>query len=678
MNKTFALVGNPNSGKTTLFNYLTGSNQHVGNWPGVTVQKKQGKIKSTNHNIVDLPGIYSLSPYSSEEIITRNFIVDENPDIIINIIDANNIQRNLYLTLQLIELQKPLIVVVNMIDELEKKNIIIDYKKLSELIGAPVIPISAKKGSNIKNILDLAQEMIDSKYINNTSIAYDNSTLNLISQIIEIITPSIKLEKFPHIFLATKIIEGDKQILDLLKLTTEQLKKLELAFIEYQRYQTDSDKDTMFADARYKFIENITNKSQIRNQDGSFEKDRYIDNSISNKIDKFLTNKYMGIPIFLIIMYIMFTITFGEFGSYLQDSLDYLFNSVFATYIENLLIISNSPDWTISLLIDGIIGSVGGIITFVPQISLLFLFISILEDTGYIARAAFIMDRLLKKIGLSGKSFIPMLMGFGCTTTAVMATRTLENEDDRRLTIMVTPFMSCSARFVIYFLFAEVFFDKYKNIVVLSMYILGILIAILSAYILKKTLFKNSSSQFILELPPYRLPDIKSVILNVWDKSKGFIIRAGTVIFAMSIIIWFLQNFDFQLNMVDNSSSILAAIGALISPIFIPLGFGTWQSSVSLLTGFIAKESVVATMMVIYSANSNEQLSAAIQSSFNPLSAYSFMVFSLLYIPCISAFITIKKEMNSLKWAMGTALLQTGSAYIIALAIYQIGSLFYK
>lgn len=678
MNKTFALVGNPNSGKTTLFNYLTGSNQHVGNWPGVTVQKKQGKIKSTNHNIVDLPGIYSLSPYSSEEIITRNFIVDENPDIIINIIDANNIQRNLYLTLQLIELQKPLIVVVNMIDELEKKNIIIDYKKLSELIGAPVIPISAKKGSNIKNILDLAQEMIDSKYINNTSIAYDNSTLNLISQIIEIITPSIKLEKFPHIFLATKIIEGDKQILDLLKLTTEQLKKLELAFIEYQRYQTDSDKDTMFADARYKFIENITNKSQIRNQDGSFEKDRYIDNSISNKIDKFLTNKYMGIPIFLIIMYIMFTITFGEFGSYLQDSLDYLFNSVFAPYIENLLIISNSPDWTISLLIDGIIGSVGGIITFVPQISLLFLFISILEDTGYIARAAFIMDRLLKKIGLSGKSFIPMLMGFGCTTTAVMATRTLENEDDRRLTIMVTPFMSCSARFVIYFLFAEVFFDKYKNIVVLSMYILGILIAILSAYILKKTLFKNSSSQFILELPPYRLPDIKSVILNVWDKSKGFIIRAGTVIFAMSIIIWFLQNFDFQLNMVDNSSSILAAIGALISPIFIPLGFGTWQSSVSLLTGFIAKESVVATMMVIYSANSNEQLSAAIQSSFNPLSAYSFMVFSLLYIPCISAFITMKKEMNSLKWAMGTALLQTGSAYIIALAIYQIGSLFYK
>lgn len=670
MQYTFALLGNPNSGKTTLFNCLTGNNQHVGNWPGVTIEKKIGKIKNTKYNIIDLPGIYSLSPYSIEEIVTRDYIINENPDIIINILDANNIQRNLYLTLQLIELQKPIICVVNMVDELESNNIKLDCDNLSKLLGIPFIPISAKKKRNIDKITEYIDNIIKYKKKNDIIVQYNNTTLNTINDIISVIPYNKKL---PHIFIATKILENDHSIIEIINLTQEQKSKIDIIIKDYESNYKYGDKETIFADARYSFIEKIVNQSISK--DESKIKNKNI--STSDKIDNILTNKYLGIPIFLIIMYIMFSITFGKFGSFLQDQLDFFFNDTIVNIVDGILNSANAPNWTFSLIKDGIIGGVGGIITFVPQIALLFLFLSILEDTGYIARAAFIMDRLLKKIGLSGKAFIPMLMGFGCTTTAVMSTRTLENEDDRRLTIMLTPFMSCSARFVIYVLFANTFFPKYKNIVVFSMYILGIIVAVISGFILKKTLFKNSSSNFILELPPYRFPNLKSVIFNMYDKSKSFIIRAGNLIFAMSIVIWFLQNFNLNFNLVDNSESILAWIGSLIAPIFIPLGFGTWQASVSLLTGFIAKESVISTMTVIYSISSIYELSHILQSTFNPISAYSFMAFSLLYIPCISAFISIKKEMNSTKWALGTALLQTGSAYIVSLIIFQIGSIIF-
>lgn len=669
MQHTITLFGNPNSGKTTLFNKLTGSNQHVGNWPGVTIEKKLGKLKPCNSIIVDLPGIYSLSPYSPEEMISRDFIIDQQPNMILNIVDASNIERNLYLTLQLIELNKPMLIALNMIDELEAKNIKIDCDKLELLLGVPVIPISAKKSINTDKLIDKCNQILNSQISVSCNIPYDKTTKLTLEQIQDVIVP-IKSNIIPIPFACSKIIENDLDIITKLELSPHQNNTIKAILNTYESLNPyNADHETIFADARYKFIENIISKSILN-------RPKYKE-SLSDKLDRVFTNKYLGIPIFILVMYIMFNITFGGLGSFLQESLDYLFSNILMPNVETLLLAYNAPNWLMSLAMDGIIGGVGGIITFVPQIALLFLFLSILEDTGYISRAAFILDMLLKKIGLSGKSFIPILMGFGCTTPAVMAARTIENEADRKLTIMLTPFMSCSARFVIYALFAEIFFPNYKDIVILSMYLLGILVAIILGIILKKTLFKNSISQFILELPPYRLPNLKSVLLNMWDKCKGFLIRAGTIIFAMSVVIWFLQNFNLSFHMVDDSStSILGMIGTFIAPIFTPLGFGVWQAVIALLAGFIAKESVVSTMTVIYGATSTAQLSTIISSQFNPISAFSFMAFSLLYIPCVSAFISIKREMNSWKWAVGAATLQTGTAYIVSLLIFQLGSIF--
>ncbi|MEG0017964.1 MAG: ferrous iron transport protein B, partial [Hydrogenoanaerobacterium sp.] len=495
-------------------------------------------------------------------------------------------------------------------------------------------------------------------------IEYDYKTQNAISSILLILTENTQTSDHHIQFYASKLLEADASIADILKLTESQRERIEVLVKAYEATSEYGDRDTMLADARYSYITKLVGKTVVKNTTPGFL-------TMSDKIDRIVTNRVLALPVFLAVMFFMFTIVFGPVGTGLKGIVEWILNGVISPAAEEFLLASDAPLWTFSLIIDAVIGGVGGILTFLPQIMLLFLFLSILEDSGYMARAAFIMDRLLRKLGLTGKSFIPMLMGFGCTTPAVMAARTMENEKDRRLTIMLTPFMSCGARLPIYALFAGIFFKEHQGLVVFSMYLLGIVVAVVAGLVLKHTLFKGEAAPFVMELPTYRMPTLKSTGLHMWDKCKGFLIKAGTVIFSMSILVWLLQNFNFSLQMVsDSSESIFGHIGAFIAPIFIPLGFGTWQASVSLLAGVVAKEAVVSTMGVLYTSTN------VIAASFTPLSAYSFMVFSLLYMPCIAAFVSIRREMNSLKWAIGTALFETGVAYFVALLVYQIGSLF--
>lgn len=664
-----ALAGNPNCGKTTLFNQLTGSKQYVGNWAGVTVEKKEGEYTFENQafQLVDLPGIYSLSPYSMEEIVSRNFVLHENPDVVLNIIDGTNLERNLYLTLQLMELGIPVVLAINMMDEVKSKGDMIDVIKLSKILGISVVPIVARKNENINALLQAIACVCENQKTTQAQLDYNRPTQNAVNAIVSEICSVSDFAKNP-IFYAYKLLEKDHEILSLNLLSEQQLLKIENIGIEYEKTSKYGDRETMLADARYRFITQTLSECVVKKSTSNTA-------TLSDKIDCILTNKYLAIPMFLLIMFGVFSVTFGIIGTTLSDGVSFLIEDVISNNLSNYLVLIDAPIWTQGLLIDGIIGGVGGILTFLPQIMLLFLFLSILEDSGYMARAAFIMDRLLRKLGLSGKSFIPMLMGFGCTTPAVMCARSLEDEKARKLTIMITPFMSCGARLPIYALFATAFFDEYRGIVVFSMYILGMIIAIVAGLFLKSTLFKGDSSTFLLELPTYRLPTPKSVVLHMWDKAKGFLMKAGTVIFAMSVMVWLLQNFNFSLQMVEDSTqSIFGQFGMLIAPIFVPLGFGTWQASVSLLTGLIAKESVVSTMCVLYAAANTQELIPILANLFTPASALAFMTFSLLYMPCISAFVTIKNEMNSMKWALGTALFQTGVAYVVAMFVYQIAS----
>ncbi|MEG0838744.1 MAG: ferrous iron transport protein B [Hydrogenoanaerobacterium sp.] len=666
MSYSIALAGNPNCGKTTLFNELTGSNQYVGNWAGVTVEKKEGKASynGTELLINDLPGIYSLSPYTMEEVCARDYIMHDDPDVIINIIDGTNIERNLYLTIQLMELGRPMIIAVNMMDDVEQKGETIDCDRLAALLGVPVLPIVARKGEGLTRLLDETVKIASSTEPQPHHIEYDYKTQNAISSILLILTENTQTSDHHIQFYASKLLEADASIADILKLTESQRERIEAVVKAYEATSEYGDRDTMLADARYSYITKLVGKTVVKNTTPGFL-------TMSDKIDRIVTNRVLALPVFLAVMFFMFTIVFGPVGTGLKGIVEWILNGVISPAAEEFLLASDAPLWTFSLIIDAVIGGVGGILTFLPQIMLLFLFLSILEDSGYMARAAFIMDRLLRKLGLTGKSFIPMLMGFGCTTPAVMAARTMENEKDRRLTIMLTPFMSCGARLPIYALFAGIFFKEHQGLVVFSMYLLGIVVAVVAGLVLKHTLFKGEAAPFVMELPTYRMPTLKSTGLHMWDKCKGFLIKAGTVIFSMSILVWLLQNFNFSLQMVsDSSESIFGHIGAFIAPIFIPLGFGTWQASVSLLAGVVAKEAVVSTMGVLYTSTN------VIAASFTPLSAYSFMVFSLLYMPCIAAFVSIRREMNSLKWAIGTALFETGVAYFVALLVYQIGSLF--
>lgn len=678
MSYKFALVGNPNSGKTTMFNEITGSTQYVGNWPGVTVEKKEGKARRFKEDIriIDLPGIYSLSPYSMEEIIARDYIIEEKPDVVINIVDASNIERNLYLTVQLKELGVPVVIALNMMDVVESRRDKIDIKALEKQLSIPVIPTSASKGTGIKEVIEKALEVAETS---TEGASTDNSRYfedKLESCLDEVETMVADIDEARNLnarWVAQKLLEGDDKIKEKLKLPVSVITNL-------KQYQDDLEKaygvdlETVFADNRYRFISKVMESSVRKNMENKGL-------TWSDKIDRVVTNRVLAIPMFLFIMYGIFQITFGAVGSFTIDWVDGFINNTVAGTLSSWLEAAGAAEWLMALVIDGIVAGLGSMLVFVPQIMILFFFLALLEDSGYMARAAFIMDRLLRKLGLSGKSFIPMLLGFGCSVPAVMAARTLENEKDRRLTIILSPFMSCGARLPVYALFAAAFFANNQGVVVFSIYILGIVIAVLSGILLKNTILKGEAAPFVMELPPYRIPTLKGLGIHMVDRAKGFVKKAGTVIFAAAVVIWFLQSFNLSLQMVDDpEASIFGVIGKAIAPIFVPLGFGDWRASVALLTGLVAKEVVVSTMGILYGlgdiGDNTTQLVVALQGAFTPLKAYAFMAFTLLYMPCIAAFGAIKREMNSWKWTLITVLYQTGTAWVVAFLIYQVGSLF--
>lgn len=677
MSYTFALVGNPNSGKTTMFNEITGSTQYVGNWAGVTVEKKEGKVRKFKEDvkIVDLPGIYSLSPYTMEEIISRNYIIDEKPDVVINIVDASNIERNLYLTTQLIELGTPVVIALNMMDVVEARKEKINLEKLENHLGVPVLPVSASKSLGVQEVIQKAIETVQNNSSKNTGTQYRIFD-KTVEETLERLQIKVKIladdKKYDSRWLALKLLEGDERVLERLDVPMSVMEDIKKYREELER-KYDSDIETIIADNRYNFISDVISKSVKKNSNGSTM-------TISDKIDKVVTNRILAIPIFLTVMYSIFQLSFGALGSFTVDWLDGLINNNLAGFITSLLQAGGASDWLNALIVDGILAGMGSMLVFVPQIMIVFFFLSLLEDSGYMARAAFVMDRVLRKLGLSGKSFIPMLMGFGCSVPAVMASRTLENEKDRRLTIILTPFMSCGARLPVYALFAAAFFAENQGMVIFSIYILGILVAVLSGIFLKKFLFKGEVGPFVMELPPYRIPTLKGLTIHMLDRGKGFIKKAGTVIFAAAVVIWFLQTFNFSLQMVeDPGSSMIGAMGKFIAPVFYPLGFDDWRASVALITGVVAKEVVVATLGILTgvgdAADNTSELGKVLQLYFTPLKAYAFMAFTLLYMPCVAAFGAIKREMNSWKWTIFTVCYQTGIAWVIAFLIYQVGSM---
>ncbi len=670
-----ALVGNPNCGKTTLFNALTGSNQYVGNWPGVTVEKKEGlaTVDGRSVTIVDLPGIYSLSPYSMEEIVARNFIVEEQPDAIINIVDATNLERNLYLTVQLLELERPMVVALNFMDEVEKHGDKIDLKRLSQSLGVPVVPITARSGENVDELLKRAHRAIHSGFTLEPDNLYDDFTHRIHHQVGELIHDRAYAANLPAHWTAIKLLEGDDRVEEKLGLDEETRWKLSRIVDEYEGAYALGDRETLVADSRYQFIQKVVTVSVKKGQRGGTM-------STSDKIDSVVTHKIFALPIFLLTMLGMFALTFGPLGGFLSDGVEALIGQVFSPWVRSLLEGAAVRPWLVSLVCDGVIAGVGGVLVFLPQIALLFLFLSLLEDSGYMARAAFIMDRLLRRFGLSGKAFIPMLMGFGCTVPAIMGARTMEQDKDRRMTMLLVPFMSCSARLPVYGLLSAAFFPRYAGVVVFSLYLLGLICAILSGIFFKKVVFRGEPAPFLLELPPYRLPTLKNCLSHVWEKVRGFLVKAGTLILCMSMVLWFLQSFGPGLQMVESADqSFLGRFGALIAPALIPLGFGTWQAAVALLTGLVAKEAVVSTLSLLYGFSigaSGATVAAALAGTFaSPLAAYAFLVFVLLYIPCVAAMSTMYREMNSVKWTLFSAAWQIGSAYLISLLVYQIGSL---
>lgn len=657
MNYNIALVGNPNCGKTTLFNELTGSKQYVGNWSGVTVEKKIGRIKSSNLNInlVDLPGIYSLSPYSMEEIIARDFIIKEKPDLIINIIDGMNIERNLYLTVQLLELGVPVVLAINMMDDVEARGDKIDFNNMEKDLGLKIVPVVARKNKNLDKLLEICEQMLENTQKPEYKINYNDFTNLALSKIYNVIKNKLN-NKTNYLFYTTKILEGDLNLEKELNLSTNEKCEIQKIVKEYEASSEYGDRETMVADARYQFITDVVSKDVIK-------KNKESNLTFSDKIDMIVTNRFLAIPIFLIVISLVFGLTFGNVGSYLKNGVTFLIDKCVIVPVENLLITNNMPEWTHGLLIDAVIKGVGAVLEFLPQIMILFLFLSILEDSGYMARAAFIMDRFLRKLGLNGKSFIPMLMGFGCTTPAVMAARTMENEKDKRLTILLIPFMSCGAKLTVYMFLTSIFFKDSQGIIIFSLYFIGLLLAIVVGLILKNTFFKDNSSNFIMELPPYRLPTTKTILMHMWEKCKGFLIKSGTIIFSMCILIWMLQNFNFSLNFVtNNEDSMIGCIGKLIAPLFIPLGFNDWRPTVSLIAGLISKEAVISTMNILYNGN--------FVGVFSKASAYAYMVFILLYMPCVSAFVSMKKELGSWKWAIGSAIMEISIAYCVSFFAY--------
>lgn len=666
----FALAGNQNCGKTTLFNALTGSNQHVGNFPGVTVDQKSGTIKGVKDcSVVDLPGIYSLRPYTQEEIVTRDFVIDGKPDGIINIVDATNIERNLYLTLQLLELRVPMVLALNMMDEVRANGGTVDVQKMSQALGIPVVPISAAKGEGISELIDKAVQTAKTRTLPSVSDFCDDASPvhRCIHAVIHLIQDHADNAGIPARFCAVKLIEGDKETEKRLELDKNETELLEHCVVEMED-ATGFDRNEALADMRYAFIEKVTQCAVVKCHESR-------EHSRSVKIDRVLTGKYTALPVFFAVMLLVFWLTFDVIGQRLSDLLSMGIDALSAAADRGLTAYGINPV-VHSLIIDGIFTGVGSVLSFLPIIVTLFFFLSILEDTGYMARIAFVMDKLLRHIGLSGRSFVPMLIGFGCTVPAIMATRTVSSDRDRKMTILLTPYMSCSAKIPIYAVFSAAFFPKHAALVMIGLYVTGIILGIIVALILKNTAFRGNPVPFVMELPNYRLPSFKSVMLLLWEKARDFLERAFTVIFVASIVIWFLRTFDTKLNVVEDSSqSLLALVGRFIAPAFAPLGFGDWRAVTSLISGFTAKEAVVSTMAVLMGTSVNE-LGGALSSLFTPLSALSFLVFTLLYTPCVAAIATVRRELHSRGATLAVVLMQCGVAYLAALAVWQIGSLF--
>ena len=669
-----ALAGNPNCGKTTLFNALTGSNQYVGNWPGVTVEKKEGTAHLGDKalTVVDLPGIYSLSPYSMEEIVARDFIIGEAPDCVIDIVDATNLERNLYLTVQLLELERPTVLALNFMDEVEKRGDRIDVARLSKELGIPVVPITARTGEGLEQLLHTAHRQMHLGFTVEPDDLYDDYTHDIHHRMGELIHDYAYAANLPAHWASIKLLEGDEVVQQALHLPANVQQQLDSIVAEYENSSDLGDRETLIADSRYQYIEKVVAASVTKGQQpGTL--------TLTEKIDKVVTHRIFAIPLFLCTMLVMFVVTFGPFGSWLSDLVGEGIG-LFGAWLGNALTNLGVSHVLVSLICDGIIAGVGGVLTFLPQIALLFLFLSFLEDSGYMSRAAFIMDRLLRRFGLSGKAFIPMLMGFGCSVPAIMGARTMENEKDRRMTILLIPFMSCSAKLPVYGLISAAFFGPWAGLVVFGLYVIGMAVGILSGLFFKKSLFVGEPAPFVLELPPYRLPSLGNMLTHVWQKVKGFLIKAGTLILLMSVILWLLQSFEFSLHMVEDAyQSMLGALGGFIAPLFAPLGFGHWQAAVALLTGLIAKEMVVSSLSMFYgfslTAASSQVATAMV--GFTPLSAFSMLVFILLYVPCVAAVSTLFKELGSPKWAWFSIFWQLGCAYVVSLLVYQVGALFF-
>ena len=663
---TFALAGNQNSGKTTLFNQLTGSNQHVGNFPGVTVDRKSGEIKNhPNTEITDLPGIYSMSPYTAEEIVSRQFILEEKPCGIINIVDATNIERNLYLTMQLMELDVPMVVALNMMDEVRGNGGSILVNQMEYELGIPVVPISAAKNEGIHELV--AHALHIAKYQERPGrldFCDENDKGGAIHRclhgIMILIDDHAKEAGIPVRFAATKLVEGDERILNKLNLDQNEKETLE-HIITQMEGESGMDRSAAIADMRFTFIQKLVERTVIKPKESK-------EHHRSRQIDKILTGKYTAIPAFILIMASVFFLTFNVIGAFFQGLLETGISRL-TDLVASALDATNVNSVIRSLIIDGIFKGIGGVLSFLPIIVTLFFFLSLLEDTGYMARIAFVMDKFLRKMGLSGRSIVPMLIGFGCTVPGVMASRTLPSERDRKLTVLLTPFMSCSAKLPIYGFFAHAFFPKYSGLVMVGLYLFGVIMAILVAHISKNTVFKGEAIPFVMELPNYRMPGLKNVGQLLWEKAKDFLQRAFTVIFIASIVIWFLQSFDPSFSMVsDSSKSILALLAGFIAPVFAPMGFGDWRISTALITGFMAKESVVSTLNVLVGS------SEAMQSILTPLHALSLLVFCLLYTPCVAAIASIKRELGA-KWAVMVVIFQCAVAWVCAYGVYLIGTL---
>ncbi len=664
----FALAGNQNCGKTTLFNQLTGSNQHVGNFPGVTVERKDGTVRGhAGAVVVDLPGIYSLSPYSSEEIVTRDFLLNGRPDAIIDIVDATNIERNLYLSMQLIELDIPMVIALNMMDEVRANGGTVRIAEFQKQIGVPVVPISASRNEGVEELIATAVDVARRRRLPLRQDFCSGAVHRAIHSIAHMVEDHARRIHVPPRFAATKLVEGDGPMAKALALSENETDMIRRDVAEMER-ELGTDREAALADMRYTFIEKLCAGTVVKPKESK-------EHRRSVRIDRVLTGKYTAVPIFLLIMMLIFWMTFGVIGQPLSEMLSKGIDAAAGAVAAGLQAFGVNPVVR-SLVVDGVFAGVGSVLQFLPTIVVLFFFLSILEDSGYMARVAFVMDKPLRKIGLSGRSFVPMLIGFGCSVPAIMATRTLSSERDRKMTILLTPFMSCSAKLPIYAVFAAAFFPEHAVWVMAALYGMGMGMAVLSGLLMRRTMFRGNPVPFVMELPNYRMPSAKSVLLLMWDKAKGFLVRAFTVIFLATLAVWFLRTFDARVNVVSSGAeSMLAAVGRFIAPVFAPLGFGDWRASTALLAGFTAKEAVISTLAVL-TGTSASGLPATLSGMFSPLAAFTFLTFTLLYTPCVAAINAVRQEMGSVKSALGVVLYQCGVAWLAAFVVYHVGLLF--